>query len=116
MKHIVIEHSRNTFHNEIFSKYITFLNFLFQALQQLRTSEFKPYVIFVKPAVQEKRKTPPMSPACEDAAAPLVSFQESTSWFTDQEVCLPRVEGVRELVLWGLKGTNPIHEGFILTT
>eukprot|EP00069_Balaena_mysticetus_P001336 bmy_15239T0 len=41
------------------------------ALQQLRTSEFKPYVIFVKPAIQEKRKTPPMSPACEDAAAPL---------------------------------------------
>ena len=75
MKHIVIEHLRNTFHNKIFSKYITFLNFLFQALQQLRTSEFKPYVIFVKPAVQEKRKTPPMSPACEDAAAPLVSFQ-----------------------------------------
>uniref|UniRef100_A0A8C0KGB9 MAGUK p55 scaffold protein 3 n=1 Tax=Canis lupus dingo TaxID=286419 RepID=A0A8C0KGB9_CANLU len=35
------------------------------ALQQLRTSEFKPYVIFVKPAIQEK-KTPPMSPTCED--------------------------------------------------
>ncbi|XP_005394567.1 PREDICTED: MAGUK p55 subfamily member 3 [Chinchilla lanigera] len=40
-----------------------------EALKQLRTSEFKPYVVFVKPAVQEKRKTPPPFPACEDAAA-----------------------------------------------
>lgn len=46
-----------------------------QALKQLRTSEFKPYVIFVKPAMPEKRKTPPMSPAGEDSAAPLVSCQ-----------------------------------------
>uniref|UniRef100_G1NZP2 MAGUK p55 scaffold protein 3 n=1 Tax=Myotis lucifugus TaxID=59463 RepID=G1NZP2_MYOLU len=42
------------------------------ALRQLRTSEFKPYIIFVKPAIQDKRKMPPMSPACEDIAAPLV--------------------------------------------
>lgn len=39
-----------------------------EALKQLRTSEFKPYVIFVKPAIQEKRRTPPLSPAREDAA------------------------------------------------
>nr|XP_036853437.1 MAGUK p55 subfamily member 3 isoform X3 [Manis javanica] len=45
------------------------------ALQQLRTSEFKPYVIFVKPAIQEK-KTPPMSPTCEDSAAPLGEEQQ----------------------------------------
>lgn len=38
-----------------------------EALKQLRTSEFKPYVIFVKPAVQ-KRRTPPLSPDCEDAS------------------------------------------------
>ncbi|XP_070339420.1 MAGUK p55 subfamily member 3 isoform X2 [Equus asinus] len=46
------------------------------ALQQLRTSEFKPYVVFVKPAIQEKRKTPPMSPACEDTASPLDEEQQ----------------------------------------
>ncbi|KAJ8793166.1 hypothetical protein J1605_003843 [Eschrichtius robustus] len=57
------------------------------ALQQLRTSEFKPYVIFVKPAIQEKRKTPPMSPACEDAAAPLDEEQQemaASAAFIDQ--------------------------------
>ena len=74
-KHTITEYSRSAFHNKLFSKYIIFLNFLSQALPQLRTSEFKPYVIFVKPAIQEKRKTPPMSPACEDAAAPLVSLK-----------------------------------------
>ncbi|KAB0405533.1 hypothetical protein E2I00_002686 [Balaenoptera physalus] len=57
------------------------------ALPQLRTSEFKPYVIFVKPAIQEKRKTPPMSPACEDAAAPLDEEQQemaASAAFIDQ--------------------------------
>ncbi|XP_055982810.1 MAGUK p55 subfamily member 3 isoform X2 [Sorex fumeus] len=46
------------------------------ALKQLRTPEFKPYVIFVKPAIQEKRKTPPMSPAGEDSATPLDEEQQ----------------------------------------
>ncbi|KAM9044618.1 MAGUK p55 subfamily member 3 isoform 3-T3 [Megaptera novaeangliae] len=55
------------------------------ALPQLRTSEFKPYVIFVKPAIQEKRKTPPMSPACEDAAAPLFYSE----WILPRS-CLPK--------------------------
>lgn len=63
------------FRNKIFLKCVIFLNLLSQALQQLRTSEFKPYVIFVKPAIQERRKTPPMSPACEDTASPLVSLK-----------------------------------------
>ncbi|XP_032252375.1 MAGUK p55 subfamily member 3 isoform X3 [Phoca vitulina] len=57
------------------------------ALQQLRTSEFKPYVIFVKPAIQEKRKTPPTSPACEDTAAPLDEEQQemaASAAFIDQ--------------------------------
>nr|KAF6296343.1 membrane palmitoylated protein 3 [Myotis myotis] len=49
------------------------------ALRQLRTSEFKPYIIFVKPAIQEKRKMPPMSPACEDIAAPLDEEQREMS-------------------------------------
>ncbi|XP_063107728.1 MAGUK p55 subfamily member 3 isoform X2 [Cavia porcellus] len=40
-----------------------------EALKQLWTSEFKPYVILVKPVVQERRKTPPLSPASEDEAA-----------------------------------------------
>lgn len=66
---------QKVFHNKIFLKCVILLNFLSQALRQLRTSEFKPYVIFVKPAIQEKRKTPPVSPACEDAAAPLVSLK-----------------------------------------
>lgn len=34
---------------------------------------FKPYVIFVKPAIQEKRKMSPVSPDSEDTAASLVS-------------------------------------------
>lgn len=74
MKHTITEHLKSMFHNKLFPKYIIFLNFVLQALQQLRTSEFKPYVIFVKPAIQEK-KTPPMSPTCEDSAAPLVSLK-----------------------------------------
>lgn len=74
MKHAIIEHSKSLFHSKIFSKYIIFLNFSPQALRQLRTSEFKPYVIFVKPAIQEKGKMPPTSPACEDTAALLVSL------------------------------------------
>uniref|UniRef100_A0A8C0KFS4 MAGUK p55 scaffold protein 3 n=1 Tax=Canis lupus dingo TaxID=286419 RepID=A0A8C0KFS4_CANLU len=56
------------------------------ALQQLRTSEFKPYVIFVKPAIQEK-KTPPMSPTCEDTATPLDEEQQemaASAAFIDQ--------------------------------
>ncbi|XP_012887396.1 PREDICTED: MAGUK p55 subfamily member 3 [Dipodomys ordii] len=47
-----------------------------EALKQLRTSEFKPYIIFVKPAIQEKRKTPPTSSACDDAAATLDEEQQ----------------------------------------
>lgn len=58
-----------------------FLNMTSQALRQLRTSEFKPYVVFVKPAIQEKRKMPPMSAACEDIAAPLVSLKLVISFF-----------------------------------
>ncbi|XP_037590040.1 MAGUK p55 subfamily member 3 isoform X8 [Cebus imitator] len=58
-----------------------------EALKQLRTSEFKPYIIFVKPAIQEKRQTPPMSPACEDTAAPLDEEQQemaASAAFIDQ--------------------------------
>ncbi|XP_004468070.4 MAGUK p55 subfamily member 3 isoform X2 [Dasypus novemcinctus] len=46
-----------------------------EALKYLRTSEFKPYIILVKPTIQEKR-TPPMSPASEDTAAPLDDEQQ----------------------------------------
>lgn len=75
MEHTLTEHLESMFHHQIFSKGVIFPNLLPQALRQLRTSEFKPYVIFVKPAIQEKRKTSPMSPACEDTAAPLVSLK-----------------------------------------
>ncbi|KAM5213024.1 MAGUK p55 subfamily member 3 isoform 6-T8 [Hipposideros larvatus] len=57
------------------------------ALRQLRTSEFKPYVIFVKPAIQERRKTPPTSPTCEDTAVPLDEEQQemaASAAFIDQ--------------------------------
>lgn len=69
------ELSNSTWYHLESHKYVILLNFYSQALKQLRTSEFKPYVIFVKPAMPEKRKTPPMSPAGEDSAAPLVSCQ-----------------------------------------
>lgn len=75
MKDTITEYSRRAPQNKIFSTCIMFLNCLSQVLQQLRTSEFKPYVIFVKPAIQEKRETPPTPPAGEDAAAPLVSLK-----------------------------------------
>ncbi|XP_006832778.1 PREDICTED: MAGUK p55 subfamily member 3 [Chrysochloris asiatica] len=58
-----------------------------EALKQLRTSEFKPYVIFVKPAILEKRKTPPMSPASEAAEVPLDEEQQemaASAAFIDQ--------------------------------
>uniref|UniRef100_G1TGS1 MAGUK p55 subfamily member 3 n=1 Tax=Oryctolagus cuniculus TaxID=9986 RepID=G1TGS1_RABIT len=57
-----------------------------EALKQVRTSEFKPYVIFVKPAVQEQRKSP-VSPACEGTAAPLDEQQQemaASAAFVDQ--------------------------------
>ncbi|XP_038183929.1 MAGUK p55 subfamily member 3 isoform X1 [Arvicola amphibius] len=47
-----------------------------EALRHLRTPEFKPYIIFVKPAIQEKRKTPPVSPDSEGTAARLDEQQQ----------------------------------------
>ncbi|KAH1174205.1 hypothetical protein KIL84_002349, partial [Mauremys mutica] len=41
-----------------------------EAVKHLRTPEFKPYVIFVKPLVPEKKKNAP-SPASEEISAPL---------------------------------------------
>lgn len=58
-----------------------------EALRHLRTPEFKPYVIFVKPAIQEKRKTPPVSPDSEDPATPLDEQQQemaASAAFIDQ--------------------------------
>ncbi|ERE68345.1 MAGUK subfamily member 3-like protein [Cricetulus griseus] len=58
-----------------------------EALRHLRTSEFKPYVIFVKPAIQEKRKTPPVSPDSEDPAASFDEQQQemvASATFIDQ--------------------------------
>ncbi|XP_021068207.1 MAGUK p55 subfamily member 3 [Mus pahari] len=58
-----------------------------EALRHLRTPEFKPYVIFVKPAVQERRKTPPVSPDSEDVAASLDEQQQemaASAAFIDQ--------------------------------
>ncbi|XP_059127845.1 MAGUK p55 subfamily member 3 isoform X1 [Peromyscus eremicus] len=58
-----------------------------EALRHLRTPEFKPYIIFVKPAIQEKRKTPPVSPDSEDTAAPLDEQQQemaASATFIDQ--------------------------------
>ncbi|XP_058531637.1 MAGUK p55 subfamily member 3 [Ochotona princeps] len=58
-----------------------------EALKRLRTSEFKPYVVFVRPALQEQRKTPPMSPAREDTAVLLDEQQQemaASAAFIDQ--------------------------------
>nr|XP_056719351.1 MAGUK p55 subfamily member 3 [Euleptes europaea] len=42
-----------------------------EAVVHLRTPEFKPYVVFVKPLILEKKKTVPTSLAPDDIAAPL---------------------------------------------
>lgn len=58
-----------------------------EALRHLRTPEFKPYVIFVKPAIQERRKTPPVSPDSEDIASSLDEQQQemaASAAFIDQ--------------------------------
>ncbi|KAL6085022.1 hypothetical protein STEG23_026644, partial [Scotinomys teguina] len=58
-----------------------------EALRHLRTPEFKPYIIFVKPAIQEKRKTPPVSPDSEDTATLLDEQQQemaTSAAFIDQ--------------------------------
>ncbi|XP_050012457.1 MAGUK p55 subfamily member 3 [Alexandromys fortis] len=58
-----------------------------EALRHLRTPEFKPYIIFVKPAIQEKRKTPPVSPDSEGTAARLDEQQQemaASAAFIDQ--------------------------------
>ncbi|XP_030397364.1 MAGUK p55 subfamily member 3 [Gopherus evgoodei] len=46
-----------------------------EAVKHLRTPEFKPYVIFVKPLVPEKKKNAP-SPTSEEISAPLDEEQQ----------------------------------------
>nr|XP_033774078.1 MAGUK p55 subfamily member 3 [Geotrypetes seraphini] len=46
------------------------------AVKQLRTPEFKPYVIFVKPQLYEKRRKPAVSPASVEITAALDEEQE----------------------------------------
>jgi len=43
-------------------------------VKHLRTPEFKPYVIFVKPLIPEKKKNVLKSPVSEEISAPLVSI------------------------------------------
>ncbi|XP_067397530.1 MAGUK p55 subfamily member 3 [Emydura macquarii macquarii] len=47
-----------------------------EAVKHLRTPEFKPYVIFVKPFVPEKKKNVPISPSAEEISAPLDEEQQ----------------------------------------
>ncbi|XP_029428097.1 MAGUK p55 subfamily member 3 [Rhinatrema bivittatum] len=47
-----------------------------EAVKQLRTQEFKPYVILMKPPVNEKRRKPATSPASTEITAPLDEEQE----------------------------------------
>ncbi|XP_015278664.1 PREDICTED: MAGUK p55 subfamily member 3 [Gekko japonicus] len=42
-----------------------------EAVKHLRTPEFKPYVVFVKPLISEKKKNAPMSLAPDDISVPL---------------------------------------------
>ncbi|KYO46490.1 MAGUK p55 subfamily member 3 isoform B [Alligator mississippiensis] len=46
------------------------------AVKHLRTPEFKPYVIFVKPLIAEKKKSVPTSPTSEEISAPLDEEQQ----------------------------------------
>lgn len=52
-----------------------------QAVKHLRTPEFKPYVIFVKPLVPEKKKHVLKSPMSEEISVPLVSIPTFISFF-----------------------------------
>ncbi|KAM9112653.1 MAGUK p55 subfamily member 3 [Pangshura tecta] len=58
-----------------------------EAVKHLRTPEFKPYVIFVKPLVPEKKKNAP-SPTSEEISAPLDEEQQdiinSAAFIEDQ--------------------------------
>lgn len=54
-----------------------------QAVKHLRTPEFKPYVIFVKPLISEKKKHVLKSPMSEEISAPLVSILISNLFFLD---------------------------------
>ncbi|XP_075767400.1 MAGUK p55 subfamily member 3 isoform X2 [Pelodiscus sinensis] len=47
-----------------------------EAVKHLRTPEFKPYVIFVKPLVPEKKKNAPTSPTSEEISVPLDEEQQ----------------------------------------
>ncbi|EMP40543.1 MAGUK p55 subfamily member 3 [Chelonia mydas] len=47
-----------------------------EAVKHLRTPEFKPYVIFVKALVPEKKKNAPTSPTSEEISAPLDEEQQ----------------------------------------
>lgn len=47
-----------------------------QAVKHLRTPEFKPYVIFVKPLIPEKKKNVLKSPVSEEISAPLDEEQQ----------------------------------------
>uniref|UniRef100_A0A5F8GDA4 MAGUK p55 subfamily member 3 n=1 Tax=Monodelphis domestica TaxID=13616 RepID=A0A5F8GDA4_MONDO len=58
-----------------------------EALKQLRTPEFKPYIIFVKPCIQEGKRNSPMSPTSEETSSPLSEEQQemlSSAAFIDQ--------------------------------
>lgn len=43
-------------------------------MKHLRTAEFKPYVIFVKPLIPEKKKNVLKSPVSEEISTPFVSI------------------------------------------
>ncbi|XP_074834830.1 MAGUK p55 subfamily member 3 isoform X4 [Carettochelys insculpta] len=47
-----------------------------EAIKHLRTPEFKPYVIFVKPLVPEKKKNAPTSPASDEISVALGEEQQ----------------------------------------
>ncbi|XP_036612232.1 MAGUK p55 subfamily member 3 isoform X2 [Trichosurus vulpecula] len=58
-----------------------------EALKQLRTPEFKPYIIFVKPCIQEGKRNSPMSPTSEETSGSLSEEQlemVSSAAFIDQ--------------------------------
>jgi len=56
-------------------------NICSQAVKHLRTPEFKPYVIFVKPFIPENKKHILKSPMSEEIPASLVSIRTLISSF-----------------------------------
>lgn len=62
-----------------------------QAVKHLRTPEFKPYVIFVKPLIPEQKKHVLKPPMSEEISAPLVSILTFIYFFIHERSIWARI-------------------------